>query len=187
MKMTKKQPSSTSKALQRYKRADAAMGDQHEAYRAIIETFPTLKGKCLQVGFRDKPYGPNWDVLDLYDDSKEVNIKADIMNTKLPDEIYDVIVASAILEHVPYPQDAADEMFRMLKPGGLVFIAVPFNQPYHPSPMDFFRFSPEGILVIMERFEEIKSGYFRIDDCYIYNGVFFWGRKPKDLTKTKQT
>jgi SAM-dependent methyltransferase len=175
--MMGQQHSNINKMLGRYERADKVMGNKHEAYQHIIGTFPSMKGKCLQVGFRGKPYGENWDVLDLYDTSPHVNLRLDIMDTKLEKDTYDMVVASAILEHVPYPGRAVDEMHRILKPGGRVFVAVPFNQPYHPSPFDFFRFTPDGILVIMEQFREIDFGYFRIEDSYIYNGVYFYGEK----------
>lgn len=165
------------KMLKRYDTGDARMQNKAKEFAEISKSFYSAKGRCLQVGFRGKPYGSNWDVLDLYDNAPEVNITADIMDTGIPDETYDLVVAFAILEHVEYPRKAVDEMFRILKRGGRVCVGVPFNQPYHPSPRDFYRWTPDGILLLMDRFKPIETGYFRIENSKIYNGVFFYGER----------
>jgi hypothetical protein len=36
-------------------------------------------------------------------------------------------------------------LVRVAKPGGLIYLATVFSWEYHPSPQDYFRFSPEGL------------------------------------------
>jgi SAM-dependent methyltransferase len=57
----------------------------------------------------------------------------------------DGILSIALLEHVPDPQRAVGECFRVLKPGGRFVGFVPFMQGVHASPYDFQRYAPEGL------------------------------------------
>jgi SAM-dependent methyltransferase len=44
-----------------------------------------------------------------------------------PDEAFDVIVCSHILEHLSQPQNLVSEAYRMLRPGGLFAVGVPIT------------------------------------------------------------
>lgn len=46
-----------------------------------------------------------------------------------PDAHFDAVAASHVLEHLPDRDHALDEFDRVLKPGGLLFIAVPIKVP----------------------------------------------------------
>lgn len=46
-----------------------------------------------------------------------------------PDAHFDAVAASHVLEHLPDRDHALDELARVLKPGGLLFIAVPIKVP----------------------------------------------------------
>ena len=45
------------------------------------------------------------------------------------DNQYDVVIASAVLEHIPYPADLFRALLRSLKPGGLFYARTPFVVP----------------------------------------------------------
>ena len=47
------------------------------------------------------------------------------------DHSVDLILSLAVLEHVPDPWNHAKEILRVLKPGGVLYVGVPFLQPYH--------------------------------------------------------
>jgi SAM-dependent methyltransferase len=79
----------------------------------------------------------------------------------VPDNSVDLVTAVSVLEHVRYPQKVVSEIFRILKPGGVVYINVPFVFPYHADPDDFYRFSYRGIVILCEGFERIDSGFNR--------------------------
>jgi ubiquinone/menaquinone biosynthesis C-methylase UbiE len=49
----------------------------------------------------------------------------------------DCVVPVSTLEHVRYPQKLAAEIYRILKPGGLLYINVPFSFPFTPILMTF--------------------------------------------------
>lgn len=46
---------------------------------------------------------------------------------KYPNEYFDVITLNHVLEHVPNPSETMDEIYRILKPGGHLIIAVPVS------------------------------------------------------------
>lgn len=75
----------------------------------------------------------------------------DLTSIPKPDGTYDSILCNAVLEHVPDPEGAMIEFHRLLKENGLVVIAVPFLQPFHPTPMDFRRYTRSGLEQLAER------------------------------------
>jgi SAM-dependent methyltransferase len=53
--------------------------------------------------------------------------QADLRREPIPFDgaTFDAVVASHVIEHLPSPLTLADEIFRLLKPGGLVYIEAP--------------------------------------------------------------
>ena len=62
---------------------------------------------------------------DLYDNS--VNLKMDITKIQFPDNSFDIIYCSHVLEHVIDDRKAMREFYRTLKSGGWAAIMVPVN------------------------------------------------------------
>ncbi len=54
-------------------------------------------------------------------------VKMDITDIQYPDESFDVIYCSHVLEHVPDDKKAMNEMFRVLKQDGWAVLMVPVN------------------------------------------------------------
>lgn len=73
----------------------------------------------------------------------------------------DFVTSASVLEHVKYPQQVVKEIHRILKPGGVVYINVPFIFPFHADPVDFYRFTHKGIDILCEDFEKLESGFNR--------------------------
>jgi SAM-dependent methyltransferase len=91
---------------------------------------------------------PSTDVLSLGD------------NIPFPDETFDVVFSSAVLEHVSNPFDVAREKLRVLKRGGLLFSGMPFLQPEHGYPHHYFNATLQGHLQLYEgRLEGIEVCY----------------------------
>lgn len=57
----------------------------------------------------------------------------------------DMLICCSVLEHVKRPWIAAANLERMVVPGGLMYVSVPWVWRYHPYPDDYFRFSFNGV------------------------------------------
>jgi ubiquinone/menaquinone biosynthesis C-methylase UbiE len=68
----------------------------------------------------------------------KIDFVSDILNIPVPDESYDVIVCTEVLEHVPYPIPAIREFSRLLKPGGTILITAPLQSGLHQEPYHFY-------------------------------------------------
>ena len=53
------------------------------------------------------------------------DVKADICNLPFADATFDVILCNHVLEHIPDDQKAMQELFRVMKPGGMGIFQVP--------------------------------------------------------------
>lgn len=71
---------------------------------------------------------------------------------------FDFIIATAVLEHVMYPQVVVDEIYRCLAINGMVYAETPFLQGFHSDPHDYQRYTLTGLKVLFEKFEERDSG-----------------------------
>jgi len=91
--------------------------------------FRSLMSRFEHVGLDFEPYAGVRVVTDLAD--------------RLPfrDSTFDVVVASNVLEHLKRPEEALCECHRVLKPGGLILITVPFLLRVHQAPNDFYRYT----------------------------------------------
>ena len=63
---------------------------------------------------------------------------ADATDLPFADDTFDRIIASEVLEHIPNDEKAISEIFRVLKPGGIVMITVPNkNYPFCWDPANW--------------------------------------------------
>ena len=53
------------------------------------------------------------------------DVKADICNLPFEDNSYDIIFCNHVLEHIPDDTKAMQELFRVLKPGGMAILQIP--------------------------------------------------------------
>jgi SAM-dependent methyltransferase len=85
---------------------------------------------------------------------KGVDIVArDPYKVDLPSEYADIVVSSSTLEHVEFFWLLFMEMVRITKKGGLIYIQAPSSGPYHPCPVDCWRFYP-GSGTALEKWSE---------------------------------
>jgi SAM-dependent methyltransferase len=67
------------------------------------------------------------------------------------DDSFDAAFSLAVLEHVADPFACANEIVRVLKPGGAVYCVVPFLQPEHGYPNHFYNMTRQGIANLFSR------------------------------------
>jgi SAM-dependent methyltransferase len=75
----------------------------------------------------------------------------------------DAVLAVSLLYAVRNPRQVVSEAFRVTKPGGLLYVSVPFMFPYVVDPFDLYRFSDKGLAELCTScgYETIESGFNR--------------------------
>ena len=77
--------------------------------------------------------------------SPDAMVQMDVTDIQFPDNSFDVIYCSHVLEHVPDDRKAMSEFYRVLKPGGWAILQVPitaettFEDPPVTSPQERLR------------------------------------------------
>ncbi len=108
----------------------------------------------------------NNETLDI-DPKSGCNYIADICmknDSLIPESKFDYILCTEVLEHTLNPFNAVEEIFRMLKPEGLVFISVPFNFRIHGPLPDCWRFTEHGLKSLFSKFNIIKLKSIETED-----------------------
>jgi SAM-dependent methyltransferase len=81
---------------------------------------------------------------------------------------FDAIFSLAVLEHVKNPFECASEIERVLKPGGVIYVAVPFLQPFHGYPDHYYNMTSSGL-------KNLFSEKLEILDCNVpLSGLPIW-------------
>ena len=134
-------------------------------------------GSVLDVGGGERfqkwlsPYRTYFDKVDYktfdYDARSGADVVGDIHNIPLPEASVDGIICHSVLEHVADPMQATREMYRILKPGGALFLHVPSIYPYHArkgSYPDYWRFFDDTFAILLAEFTDVelvkRGGYF---------------------------
>lgn len=86
------------------------------------------------------------------------NLICDAHNIPFEDNTFDGVIAQVVLEHVVDPYKCVEEIYRILKIGGLVYAETPFIQQVHGGRYDFTRFTYLGHRRLFRRFDEIEHG-----------------------------
>jgi SAM-dependent methyltransferase len=133
---------------------------------AIIEEFKD--GLILDCGSGRRPayYSNvvNYEIVD-YDTTDVLGI-----GEVLPfnNDAFDAVLSIAVLEHVRDPFRCASELSRVLKPGGKLFCAVPFLQPFHGYPHHYYNMTSLGL-------RNLFDGKLAIDDIKVTGqGMPIW-------------
>lgn len=141
------------------KRKGPQMGDVNhllfvQKYRHL------LRAPYLEVGSKD--YGSTQNLRSLVSPAEEylgvdqvpgpqVDLLLDLtlpfhqVDTRLGSRRFGTIFCFSVLEHCEAPWRMAENLTRLLKPGGVLFISAPFAWKFHAYPNDYWRFTPEGI------------------------------------------
>lgn len=102
--------------------------------RRVVQSSP-MRARGLDVTGLDICEGPDVDVVgDVHD-----------LSALFPPESFDGVCSYAVFEHVAMPWKAALEINRVLKPGGLCYVASHQTFPVHELPWDFWRYGLDAL------------------------------------------
>jgi SAM-dependent methyltransferase len=80
--------------------------------------------------------------IDIEDRDGRVTHIADIQNMPvIAGQSVRTVICTEVLEHVPAPWRALGEIARVLEPGGVLILSVPYLAPIHEAPRDYYRFT----------------------------------------------
>jgi SAM-dependent methyltransferase len=122
---------------------------------------PQVAGPIIEVGSKD--YGNTASFRDVFVNNEYIGV--DLSAGKNVDQVIDLAagtggladayfalaICCSVLEHVRRPWDMAENLTRIIRPGGTIYVAVPWVWRYHPYPDDYFRFSWRGIAELFPR------------------------------------
>jgi SAM-dependent methyltransferase len=132
-----------------------ALADWLRAQAAELQNAGPVR--ILDVGCGVKPYYPFFaGVASAYVGVDVVeNPAAELLGSveALPvdDGSFDVVVCTQVLEHSDDPAQAVRELRRVTAPGGRVLASTHGVQVYHPSPVDYWRWTHEGLRRLFEQ------------------------------------
>jgi SAM-dependent methyltransferase len=113
-----------------------------------------------------KRYARSYTSSDLTREHPDLDIMFDATRTyPFADESFDTIFCHSVLEHCREPWDALPEMKRVLTPGGVAIVSVPFVFYLHGQPHDYYRFSRYGLRYLAER-----AG-FTVEEIVVDGGI----------------
>lgn len=103
-----------------------------------------------------------------YDPLSGAEVIGDIHAIPLPDASVDSVICHCVLEHVKDPIRAVAEIYRILRPGGVLFGRVPSIYPYHARKghyPDYWRFFDDTLFFVLQDFKKVelakRGGYFK--------------------------
>ncbi|HLP47642.1 MAG TPA: methyltransferase domain-containing protein [Candidatus Kapabacteria bacterium] len=77
-------------------------------------------------------------------------------NKIISSNVYNLVVCTEVLEHTLEPFAAVEEIYRILKKGGMLLLSVPFNFRIHGPLPDCWRFTEHGLISLLKKFEIIE-------------------------------
>lgn len=138
-----------------------------KTFENILKNFDNKFDKVLDYGCGNKPYK------ELFKEACNYYFGADIKGNEhaeiiinengtlpSPNESFDCVLSSQVLEHVENPKLYLRESHRVLKNDGILILSTHGYWPYHPDPTDFWRWTSEGLKKII-----IDAG-FNIENIY---------------------
>ncbi len=144
------------------------MGDVNQ--RIFLEKLvPRADGPVIEIGSKD--YGSTVSFRDLYKDveyvgtdlepGKGVDVVADLSAGLgvLEKSHFALAICCSVLEHTPTPWVMAANIAKLLRPGGALYISVPWVWRYHAYPDDYFRFSPRAVQALFPEVEWTHATY----------------------------
>jgi SAM-dependent methyltransferase len=90
----------------------------------------------------------------------DVVADAERLTESFPEASFDYVISASMLEHTPHPWRVVEQVFKVIRPGGVFYLCVPWMFPLHAEPNDYWRFSAPCLkgLIADAGFIELESG-----------------------------
>jgi SAM-dependent methyltransferase len=116
--------------------------------------------RILDLGAGGRRIAPNVIGVDFIP-FPHTRLVADVQRLPVREGAVDLVFATGLLEHVEDEKAVLLEIRRVLRPGGIVHVELPFLQQYHEDPIDCRRLTVDGLEREMKRLglETVNSGF----------------------------
>jgi SAM-dependent methyltransferase len=162
---------------------------------AMKKARPYAQGTLLDIGCGTRRYEPiftgqveKYVGLDWPEfDRARPDVIGDAMNLPVGSASVDTVLATELMEHLPWPQQFLQEVRRVLRSPGALILSVPFMEPLHEEPRDFYRFTPYSLRVLLAAHgftvEHIwpKGGWWSVVlGSFVNQALYDWA-SPQDV------
>jgi SAM-dependent methyltransferase len=104
----------------------------------------SITGSMVNIGAGSTQLSPLMFNVDIVP-CAETHLVADGLRLPLKTASCRLIISQEAIEHMANPGKALTEIVRVLRPGGQLYLQLPFIIGYHSGPHDYWRFTHEGI------------------------------------------
>ena len=130
------------------------------SYQILLSVKHYVKGRMVDIGCGLRPYqilfqdrvtsyiGIDWPASE---EKARPDIISDALYLPILRDQADTVLATELIEHLPDPDQFIAEVARILRRDGAFILSVPFLEPLHEEPRDYYRLTPHGLRVILER------------------------------------
>jgi ubiquinone/menaquinone biosynthesis C-methylase UbiE len=124
--------------------------------RTVKEQFSDMRIKAIEISqeMADKLKNEGFDCR-----------QASIVKMPFPDESFDIVHCSHVIEHLTYPDvaDALDEMLRVTRVGGHLIIRSPLMNPHFYTDIDHVRpYPPDAVMAHFEKEQIQRRGKAKV-------------------------
>ena len=131
-------------------------------YNKVNEHQQLLAGRLLDFGCGSKPYKPLFKNVTEYIGvdyqseghshvTESIDFFYDGKTLPFPDNSFDSVFSSEVLEHIFNPEEIFKEINRVMKPGGKILITCPFVWNEHEVPVDYARYTRFALQHLFEK------------------------------------
>ncbi len=150
------------------------MRDNVKEFVQLVKTVVTIQEPIIEIGSFQVPEQIGYaDLRPLFPGKEYVGCDLqrgpgvdrieNVEHLSLESETIGTILILDTLEHVQNPFAAMDEMYRVLRPGGVLIMSSVMAWPIHEYPNDYWRFTPKCFELLLQHFQT--------------RNVFFQGQK----------
>ena len=161
-------------------------------YKGIYANRAYFRGRLLDFGCGQKPYKDLFDVQEYIGmdievsghdhNNEQIDVYYDGKTIPFANNYFDSVFSSEVFEHVFNLKEILDEIFRVLKPDGSLFVTLPFVWDEHEAPYDFARYTSFGTerllkesgfkIIKIEKSTNYVETVFQLWNAYLYQFVF---------------
>jgi SAM-dependent methyltransferase len=131
--------------------------------------------RIADIGAGDSPYrelfehceyvAVDWDQ-SIHSAVSGVDVVSSADHIALPTGSVDAALLTQVLEHVPDPRAVLQDVHRILRAGGRLYMTVPLIWELHELPHDYYRYTPSSLRLLLEDAGFMDVNINPRNDCF---------------------